>query len=173
MLVRQNSRFGRTGRIRQSNDFTDLCTLEARLMVHWEVGDLRTAPIGAGRDDAIGDEEAREARLTGKAQIEPDRRNRLVGPGQPLDRALHPQRIQIDVRRDTDLLAEQLVEVGSRQACLARDRVELDRLAHPLLQELDRFAQPEVMNAREAPDGIAAAPGLVEAVFGQGSAANR
>src|SRR5688572_25370653 len=130
-------------------------------------GDVRAAPIGAGRDDAIGDEEAREACLAGKAQIEPDRRNGLVGAGQPFDGALHAQRIQIDVRRYANLLSEQLVEVGSRQARLARDRIELDRLAHTLLKNLDRFAQPEIVDAGEATDGIAAAPGLVEAVFGE------
>jgi hypothetical protein len=47
MLVRQKSPSGCTRRIQQSNDFTDLDTLEAIL---WFIGagDLRTAPRAAG-----------------------------------------------------------------------------------------------------------------------------
>src|SRR5262245_47375880 len=47
MLVRKSSRPHRTIRARQSNDFTDLCTLEASYG-SLGVGDLR-ARVGAGR----------------------------------------------------------------------------------------------------------------------------
>jgi hypothetical protein len=74
MLVRQNSPSARTSPIRQSNDFTDLGTLEANL---WfiGVGDLRVAPIGAGTRLAM--QKGQKACLTGKSQIEPDRRNSI------------------------------------------------------------------------------------------------
>src|SRR5262245_21330979 len=46
MLVRQNSPSARTNCVRQSNDFTDLGTLEAN---SWFIGSsLRAAPIAAG-----------------------------------------------------------------------------------------------------------------------------
>src|SRR5688572_8123448 len=98
-------------------------------------GNLCAAPIGARRDYAIGDEKARKARLAGKTKIQADRSDRLAGLRKPVDRPLHPQRIQVNVRGDADLLAEQLVEVRPGETGLARHPVELDGLAQPLLQE--------------------------------------
>jgi hypothetical protein len=86
MLLRQDSPSARTDCVRQSNDFTDLGTLEANL---WFIGrrpDLRAFPIGVGWRLA-----------TARAKSLPDWKRQIDPDQHPV--ALHPRPIQI--ARDT------------------------------------------------------------------------
>jgi len=82
MLVRQNNPSARTNCVRQSNDFTDLGTLEAN---SWFIGNrLRAAPMAVGTALTMT-----ERKRLPDWKIQTDRWLR-----QP--RALHAQRIKIE-----------------------------------------------------------------------------
>src|SRR5947209_180938 len=92
----------------------------------------------------IGGEEAGESALRREAEIEADIGDRRLARHQRFQRLLHHQRIEIEVRGNAGLGAEQPVEMRPRQAGFTRDGVELDLGARALRHHLDTLAHAKI-----------------------------
>src|SRR5258708_33662696 len=119
--------------------------------------DLGGAPIVRWCHADIGGKEVREGALRRKAEIEADVGDRRFGDDQRVQRFLHQQRVEVEVRRAAGLGAEKLVEMRARKPRLARDRIELDLGAGAFRQKPDRFAHAKVGDGR---CGVAVRRGL-------------
>src|SRR5882762_1166869 len=102
------------------------------------------APIVRWGHADIGREEVGKSALGREAEIETNVGDRRFRSHQRVQRFFHRQCVDIEVRRDAGLGAEKLVEMRSRQAGLARNRIELDLGAHTFRQQLDRLAYAKV-----------------------------
>src|SRR6187399_2111060 len=85
--------------------------------------DFGGAAIFSRRHPDIGGEEAGETALRREAEIEADIGDRHFARDQRVERLLHDEGIEIEVRGNAGLGAEQPVEVRTRQSRLPRDRI--------------------------------------------------
>src|SRR5580704_7657726 len=92
----------------------------------------------------IGGEEAREAALRRETQIVANIGDGDLARHQSIDRLLHEQGVDIEVRREAGLRPKQLIEMRTRQARAARHRVELDVGAKRLLHQPHRLAHAKI-----------------------------
>src|SRR6185437_3024655 len=106
--------------------------------------DLGDAAVFGRRHANIGGEEASEAALRGEAEIEADVGDRRFRCDQRVERLLHHQRVEIEVRGDAGLGAEQAVEMRPRQPGFPSNRIELELGARTLRHQLDGFADTKV-----------------------------
>lgn len=104
--------------------------------------------LGGGHADIAG-EEVGESALGRKAKVEPDVGYLGFGRNQRVQRALHDERIQIEIWRYAGLGAEQPIEMGPRETGFTRNRIELDFGAGTLGYQFDGFAHAEVVDPRD------------------------